>query len=137
LIVSSLVAAGIVAVPVAALASRGWSVNRLLNTCIGQEGDQFPELEHVAEKTLSGMALRTSRYSGCEDTGEPGPALQAVLLDWHLRERAATHLARNGWTQEGGPLSAFTSADGEYVARIILATDYGETHPLVHFEYAE
>jgi hypothetical protein len=136
-IVTGMVAAGIVAATMAALASQGWSVDRLLNTCVGQEGDAFPELEQVAEETFRGVESRTKRYSGCDDTGKPGPAIHAVLLDWRLREQAATHLARSGWTQEGGPLTVFFSPDGKYLAGVVMTTESGETHPKVYFNFAD
>ena len=119
------------------LAFNGWSLNRVLNTCVGQEADNYPALERVAADTLVGIDYSPTRYSGCEDTGEPEPALYADVVAWD-RAAANDHLASGGWVREDGTLTAFRSPTGEYVARVIMTEEEGvPRHAMIAFQHAE
>jgi hypothetical protein len=130
---TGLLAATIVGVPVVALGLNGWSLNRLLNTCAGQESEDFPDLERVAIDTLDGTDYRLSRSSGCEIRGGPDPQVRGDFLDWRLRGPAMNQLTDQGCTQVGGPSSAFRSPTGEYFARVTTMTEQGVTRSSVSF----
>jgi hypothetical protein len=131
--IAGLLAATLVVVPLIGLGLNGWSLNRLLNTCMGQEAEDFPDLEQVASNALEGTDYRLSRFSGCEYQGIRDPQVRAVLLDWRLRGPAVNQLTTQGWTQVGGPLTPFRSPTGEYFARVTSMTEQGATHAWVSF----
>lgn len=104
---------------------------------MAKEADDYPALERAAADTLLGTDHSPTRYSGCEDTGEQKPALYADVLTWK-RAAANDHLASSGSVQEDGPLSAFRSPTGEYVAWVIMTKEEGvPQHALIAFQHAE
>ena len=130
-----MIAAAVLAVPVGALATQGWSVNRLLNTCIGQERDKFPELERVAAEVLRETDVPTRRYSGCEDQGQPDPAVIADVLTWTDRATANEVLTALGWEKVDDV--TFDSPDGEFSAHVVMTgEDRGSRFVTLYFLYA-
>lgn len=100
-----------------------WSpIARLLGSCSAVEEGSFPGLEQVAAQTLREVDYDLSRYSGCEDTGEPGASVRADVLAWTSRSEAEAFLEERGWTLEHAP-NVYRSADGQYRAQVVMQTE--------------
>jgi len=134
--VSSLVATGIVAAPVAALASQGWSVNRLLNTCVGREGDQFPKLEQVAADTLSSMECAPAASAHARTQERLTPAIVVDVNTWTERSAANGFLTSLGWEKRDAV--TYVSPDGEFRAQVVMTGEDGRAslYVTLYFKYA-
>ena len=50
-----------------------------LASCHAQEAGGYPALEALAASELVGVEYTLNRVSGCEDTGLPGPLVEATV----------------------------------------------------------
>lgn len=124
---------------IAFFGANGWSLNRALNTCVGQDGDELVELQPVAAETLNSVEHQFSDYYGCADTGEPGDAaVIAEVLAWQKRNVANEYLAADGWVKQQDSAVAFNDASGEYSAQIIMGKEpNGPLHAYIYFKHAD
>jgi hypothetical protein len=130
--VATAVAVVIVAVLVF-FATNGWSLDRVLNTCVGQDQEDIAELHPVVDKTLEGVKFKPSNYEGCINDGTRGDAgVVAYVLSWRQRGIAMKHLASQAWVRQEGFM--FRSPDGEYSASVSMGSEPdGPPHAVIHF----
>ena len=118
------------------LATNGWSLNRVLNTCVGQDEEEIADLRRVAAETLHDVDHESADLSGCVGSGTRGEA--AVIADvptWRQRAVANEYLAAQGWDERG---HAFFSPDGAYLAGIAMERHPdGSRHAWVNFEVVD
>jgi hypothetical protein len=129
----ALVVASVVFLPLSAcsLLPNGWS-----DTCVDEEEAAVPQLEQVAEETLADVDSTLSRYSGCEDKGEPDVAVIADVPEWRQRRDARDLLAGLGWTEDG--TVTYLSPNGRFIAQVVMVTVTGvPRHPAVYFYLAD
>ena len=130
-------ALAVASVAVVGLAANGWSLDRVLNTCMGQDREELAELRPVTAKTLRSVEYQSSDYYGCEDTGKPGDA--AVISDvLSLRQRSAAneYLVTEGWVKQD--FVTFHSPNGEHSAHVIMGKEPGVArHAFIYFGHAD
>jgi hypothetical protein len=120
-----------------ALATNGWSLNRVLNTCVGQDEEELADLRQVAAETLYDVDNRSSEYSGCEDVGKAGEAAAvADVLIWREFSAAKGYFVAEGWIKQESWI--FHSPDGEHSARVSMLKEEGAPiHASIYFMHTD
>lgn len=91
------------------------------DSCDAQEAEQFEDLETLVQATLDSDTYTLSRFSMCEEGGEPRASLIARLTTIHSRKAARDLLVRAGWHRGEGPLMVSESL--AYEANPISTTE--------------
>lgn len=114
----------VVSLLLAALTSAGCDAEEPTagDSCSQQEQDTYPELQRAAQSAL-GEARRLRRFSGCDDTGEPGAGV-LVTID-QSRPQVAKTIAEKGWTRTSN--ITFVSPAGD-VEAFIRMSEGDEVH---------
>lgn len=81
--------------------------------CRRLEENEFPRVEALAHETLDDVGDRFSRYSSCEETGEPGAVVTVSVYNWTSNAGAAQNLREAGLDVRPGEGVAYTS-DGAF-----------------------
>lgn len=108
-----------------------------IGACVGEEEGVYPQLEQVAHETLADADSTWSRYSGCDDKGEPDAAVIADVLEWRQRSDARDLLTSLGWSKNG--TVTYRSSDGRFIAHVVMTTteDLPHHHAQVYFYLAD
>lgn len=117
---------------VVTLATNGWSLNRVLNTCVGQDEEELADLRQVAAETLHDLDYQLSEISGCEYMDRAGESeVHADVPGWAQRIEANRRLTEQGWIKE---YAHFRSPDGEHSATVGMASTGGSS-PYVNISF--
>ena len=122
---------------VVSLATKGWSLDRVLNTCVGQDEEELADLRQVAAETLHGLDYEVGEISGCEYMDKAGEAeVHADVPGWAQRSAANRRLTEEGWIKKD--FIHFRSPDGEHSAKVGMASTGGSSqYVTISFSHAD